>query len=155
MKKGFDCANDASAMLQMFITTDKMHRALFERKIGSIGVHRSQHRVLMFLAKNRDTALSQKDIAEEFKISPAAVAVTLKRLEAEGYITRNVYKDDNRVNNVHITDKAMTIVNQTMEYASELERQIFRDFSPEELASFGECLEKMQRAMQDEKIHAQ
>ncbi len=137
------------ALIQTFICTDYMHRRLFERKMASIGVHRSQHRILMYLAENRKEAVSQKDIAARFDISPAAITVTLKKLEAGGYITRCALKNDNRVNLVTATDKALAVVEKTKQFSDELEEVIFRQFSDDELERFAESLEKMQKAMHE------
>ena len=43
--------------------------------------------ILMYLTRCTTTP-SQKDIAKHFEISAAAVAVSLKKLEAGGYIKR-------------------------------------------------------------------
>lgn len=137
-----------SRVIQTFILTDKMHHATVDKKMASIGIHRSQHLILMFLAQNRDARISQKDIADNFHISPAAVAVTLKKLEAGGYITKTVLETDNRVNTINITDKALALVEKTMAFSDELEQYVFKDFSPQELEIFCACLEKMQLALQ-------
>ena len=136
-----------STVLRSFIMTDRIHRRLFEKKMASIGVHRSQHRILMYLFKKQPEAPSQKEIAEQFDISPAAIAVTLKKLENAGYITRTSPQNDNRVNTVIATDKARAVVEKTREYSEELEKVIFAGFSDEELNAFEKSLEKMQKAM--------
>lgn len=138
-----------SSALQMFMTTDKLHRKLFESKVSDLGVHRSQHRVLMFLAENKDYSPSQKEIAEKFNISPAAVAVTLKKLENGGYITKTVFDKDNRINNVSITPKAMDVVKKTCAFSAEIEKMAFKDFTDEDLKIFCGYLEKMQRAIEE------
>lgn len=142
--------NCPGSALQMFMTTDKLHRKLFEAKVSQLGVHRSQHRVLMFLAENKDYSPSQKEIAERFNISPAAVAVTLKKLQASGYITKTVFDKDNRINNVSITPKAMEVVKKTRECASEIEKEIFKNFSEKDLEIFCGYLEKMQTALEED-----
>ena len=58
-----------STVLRSFIMTDRIHRRLFEKKMASIGVHRSQHRILMYLFKKQPEAPSQKEIAEQFDIN--------------------------------------------------------------------------------------
>ncbi len=135
------------ALIQAFICTDQMHRRLFERQMAKIGVHRSQHRILMYLAANRDKELSQKDIAETFDISPAAITVTLKKLESGGYITRKAHRYDNRVNTVSVTEKALSVVETTKRFSEDLEEVVFAGFSDDELNTFSTLLNKMQSAM--------
>ena len=76
----------------MFMKTDRLHRKAFEGLVSRLGIHRSQHIMLMHLAKDEGT--SQKALAEHLQISDAAVAVTIKKLEAgEGCVrTRQVQK---------------------------------------------------------------
>lgn len=141
--------------LNLLIRTDKMHKKLFETKFSNIGVYRSQHKILMYLAQNNKCS-SQKEIAEKFCISPAAVAVLLKKLEANGWIEKTVFDQDNRVNNVKITDKGINLIENTKIQAQEIENNIFNEFSQEEINAFCRCLEKMsisiQRYLSDENI---
>ena len=45
-----------------FMQTDKMHRKLCEKKIGSLGIHRSQHIMLMVLS-HFDRGVTQKELS--------------------------------------------------------------------------------------------
>ncbi len=135
-----------SEALQLFITTHKLHKQYFDRRMSDIGIHSSQHRILMYLSQNKD-GISQKEIAEHFNISPAAVAVSLKKLENEGYILRETQKADNRINNVFLTSKANEVVKKTIEYANAIEEQIFEEFSEKDLEVFCEYLSKMQNTI--------
>ena len=73
--------------IHAFISADILHRRSIEKWATDAGMHRSQHRMLMYLNKCENTP-AQKDLANHFDISPAAVAVTLKKLESDGYIER-------------------------------------------------------------------
>ena len=61
--------------------------ANIEKQFGDTGLHRSQRRMLMHLSRF-ETMPSQRRIADDFDVSPACVARTLKSLAGEGYITR-------------------------------------------------------------------
>lgn len=65
--------------------------------------------ILMYLYRCKDKT-SQKDIAAHFEISAAAVAVSLKKLEAGGYIKRKCSENDNRFNEIEITERGKEIV---------------------------------------------
>lgn len=136
-----------SAVIQMFCAADKLHRRLYEEKFADLGVHRSQHRILMYLAEDKDYFPSQKEIAERFDISPAAVAVALKKLEKDGYIKKTVFHRDNRVNNVALTEKAMKIVDKTILCTKEIEKMIFDDFTDSEIVQFSTMMGKMQNTI--------
>ena len=71
----------------MLIHVLHMHRAAAEKASEDIGLYRSQHMMLKYLI-HLPYEPTQKQIAEALEISPAAVTVTLKKLESGGYISR-------------------------------------------------------------------
>ena len=76
-----------TSVLRSFILTDRMHRRLFESKMAGIGIHRSQHRVLMYLFKHLPDAPSQKELAEHFDISKPSLSHHLATLKNAGLVT--------------------------------------------------------------------
>ena len=131
-----------STMLKMSCVI-RLHRAIFEKYISSLGIHHSQHHLLVYIAKHGEVQ-SQKHIAEKFGITPAAVARTLKGLEADGYIERTNIEDDGRLNKIIITEKGKDIVRKSHIMFSETDISIFEDFSEEDLMIFNSYLDKMQ-----------
>lgn len=120
-----------------------LHRTTFERNISKLGIHHSQHYILVYIAKNKEIA-SQKMIAEHCGITPAAVARSLKTLETEGYIERANVENDSRFKKIVITDKGREIVKKTHQMFKEVDESLFADFSDEDIAAFNEYLDKMQ-----------
>ena len=111
-------------------------------KIKEFGVHRSSHRILMYLSR-KDTPTSQKDIAREFDISAAAVAVSIKKLESEGFILRYCDKNDSRTNIIELTEKGQDVVDKTKNIISELDAAMFENFTDEEIAGFSDYLSRL------------
>ena len=128
--------------IEMMIRTDHMHRAMIDSRVKEIGIHRTQHRILMRLARC-GTLPSQKELAEHLDITPAAVCGALKKIEEGGYVERTL-GHDNRFNELSITDKGRELVNLTREMFSEADRSMFDGFSDEELDSYITSLEKLQ-----------
>ena len=137
-----------------FIMANITHRRAIDRWAISLGVdpesanagiHRGQHRMLMYLSKCKTTP-SQKDLAKHFEISPAAVAVSLKKLESEGYIKREKCSErsDSRFNEIKITELGRTVVSESCKYFRHVDSQAFKGFSDEELALFTSLLERVQ-----------
>ena len=85
--------------IHIYMSTDRLRRKLFDRTVKSLGIHHTQHRFLMYISR-KDGVINQKQIAQRFEISPAAVVGTIKKLESNGYITRTVSESDNRYNDV-------------------------------------------------------
>ncbi len=121
----------------------RLHRTVFERNISKMGIHHSQHHLLMYIAHVEEVK-SQKEIADKFGISPAAVARSLKTLEAEGFIERTSTVGDNRFNKISITEKGKEIVNKSHIMFKETDESIFEDFSDEDVVKFNEYLERIQ-----------
>lgn len=131
--------------IHSFICANITHRRAIERWANDAGMHRSQHRMLMYLSKC-DVTPSQKDLAKHFDISPAAVAVTLKKLEADGYIERGKCSEraDSRFNEIKITELGRQATVQSRKYFYHVDNEALKDFSDAELDLFISLLERMQ-----------
>ncbi len=106
--------------------------------------------MLLYLSKQESTP-SQKELAKRFEISPAAVAVTLKKLEADGYIERGKSTEttDSRYNEIRITEHGRQASLQSRKYFSHVDSEAFKDFSDEELELFTALLSRMQNNLRD------
>lgn len=131
-----------SRAINMMIKTDHMHRALIDSRVGALGIHRTQHRILMHLAR-QESLPSQKELAKHLDVTPAAVTGALKKIEQDGYVERTL-GHDNRYNELHITEKGRAVVNKTRLEFSEVDAAMFEGFSDEELDLYISCLEKLQ-----------
>ena len=130
------------AIQHRFMCINRMHRATVDMRMSATGIHRSQHMILMYLYKNNEK-ISQKDIAKHFEISAAAVAVSLKKLEAGGYIERNCSKNDNRYNEIQITDKGKDIVDFSHSLFEEIDTQTFDGINEQEKQTLVNLLDKI------------
>ena len=135
--------------IHKFMCTDRQRRKCFERKVRELGIHHTQHRVLMHIARSEGT-VNQKQIAEKFDVSPAAIAGVIKKLESNGYITRETLESDNRYNQVKITEKGKEIIDNTRSVFDKLDVQSFKYFSNEDIDKFMELLDKMKTALSEE-----
>lgn len=128
--------------IEMMIKTDHMHKALIETRVSELGIHRTQHRILMHLAR-KGTLPSQKEIADHLNVSPAAITFALKKIEKDGYIEKTP-GIDNRYYEVRITEKGRDMVKLTHKIFSETDKSIFNGFSETELEIYISFLEKLQ-----------
>ena len=134
---------------RLFIRTDRMHRKCVERFSEEIGVHRSQHFVLMRIADMGGTA-SQKELARCLEISPAALTVTLRKLESGGYLEKKPTEGDGRSNVVTLTDRGRQVRELSTERFSAIDARMFDGFSDGELAVLVGFLERMQNNLRAE-----
>lgn len=148
MGKRSECAWPTAASpypdtVRLLIRVMRRHHACVERRIGDMGIHHSQHRMLMHLVRQDRDVPSQRELAETMGISPAAVTSTLKRLEKEGYIARTITDRDNRRNEIRITEEGLSKVMEGREIFESADRAMFEGFSPEELSAFTAYLRRI------------
>lgn len=128
----------------LLISANREHKCMVENYVEQTGLHRSQHHLLMILSKYANVP-SQKEIAERLGISPAAVAVTLKKLEKNGYIERCAAVSDNRYNEIRLSEKGKSVVEYTKNTFYSMDKAVFADFSEDDLRQFSEFMEKIRQ----------
>lgn len=128
-------------IVNLFRRSDQVIRSSIECRVKDTGLHRSQHRILMILGKHPDC--SQTMLARKLEVSPAAVAVALKKLEKSGYIERQSVESDNRMNHVVVTSKGMEAIRRSCVYFQEVENALLDGFSEEELDMIEQFLKKL------------
>lgn len=112
---------------------DHEHRRIIMQLVQQCtGISHSQHLLLMVLA--HANFRSQKEIATRLNISPAAVTMSLKKLESEGYITKNTNPKDTRFNFVTLTEKGEGVVSFSRQLFADIDHELFEGFNEEELS---------------------
>lgn len=141
---------DAREVLYKLIQTNRLHRRVIERRSENLGLHCSAHRMLFYISRE-DTVPSQKILAEALKISPAAVANTLKKLETDGYIERVKCKDssDSRANSVTVTERGRIAVSESEKYFRYVDTAALSGFTDGEIDTFVYMLEKIQKNLNE------
>ena len=139
---------DTRQILHEFIGVTRYHRRAFENAVRGMGIHHSGHRILMFLAQNEGTP-SQKEIAERFEITPAAVTGTLKKLEKEGYILRSVDEIDTRLNRIQVTEKGYAVFEKTHTLFGSVDEAMLEGFSDAEREILYNYLIRMKKNLTD------
>lgn len=130
----------------------RLGQAMSTRRLSDTGIYRSQHQTLVYLAKHPE--VSQREIAAVFSVSTATMAVTLKKLEAAGYIERSVSRTDNRQNCVRLTEKGLAVIEESAAVFREIQREMFAGFTEEEkrrmLKDFQRLAENLERLQEEE-----
>ena len=131
--------------IDLFKRTNRLHMRVFDKYVDTREVRRRPHHILNYLYyKNKnDVAVCQKEIAEHFEISTAAVAVTLKKLESMGFVQKSVNPNDSRFNSISITQDGIEVIERTRSAFWRIDTAMFEDMTDDELSMFSACLEKM------------
>lgn len=127
-------------ILEKYVFSVKLYRMYLERELNCSGVYRSQHQLLMYISQFPNA--SQRDIATHQHVSTATVAVSLKKLEKGGYISRVMDEDDNRFNQIRITEKGKEVVDGGVQVFQKAEQALFESFTEEELCLFESFLDR-------------
>lgn len=106
------------------------HRKVVEKRICSFGIHPSQHHLLMHISENG--SCTQNSIADAMEVSPATVAVSLKKLEKGGYIEKCCLPEDGRSKLIALTSKGEDVVEQSKRLFEEVDRKMFCSITEEQ-----------------------
>ena len=128
--------------IELMIHTMRLHHRIVEKRIEGMGVHHSQHRMLMLLSRMGKSA-SQKDIADAMDVSPACVARTLKQLSAAGLVDR-AGGADGRCNEVSLLPEGRRVVEDSLAVFHEIGSEMFRGVTGEELTALHGTLRRIQ-----------
>ena len=130
-----------SSAIGSMIHTNRMHRRAIESIVEQTGIHHSQHRILMHLSHGGEH-FSQKELAEHFGVSAAAITAAIVKLEREGYVERTAA--DGRKNEIKITDKGKNIVEHSERHFERIDEMLFDGFTDDEIELYRSFLDRMQ-----------
>ncbi len=133
----------ARETIHTLLTTMRGHHRIFDAVRVRTGLGRTAHRMLMILSDTPD-GCAQARLAEVLEISPAAVTVMLKKLEAEGYIQRTANPTDSRLNTTELTEKGKVIVGESHKTFAEIDNTVFDGFTATEMETLNGFLQRMQ-----------
>ena len=142
-------ARQAGSMLHWL---SRKHMQYCENKFQSIGIPPGQVPILLELGKHGQ--LSQRDLAQKVRVTPATISGTLKRLERSGIIERTGMRDDARVSLVSLSQAGKTLLEEAggvFQDADELLIAGFTEQETQELLSFiRRMLENVQNGLKRE-----
>jgi DNA-binding MarR family transcriptional regulator len=85
---------------------------------------------------------SQKELAAAFEVTPAAIAMSLKKLEAKGLIERVVAMEDNRVNLISISEEGKAVMERNRALFESTDAAMLEGVNDEEIAMVSAILDK-------------
>lgn len=134
--------NPEKRAIHKLLKVNRLQKSLAEKTMHTVGLHRSQHMLLIYL-KNCATPPTQKEIAKDFDVTSAAVAMSLSKLEAKGLVERVVSETDKRYNYVKISEKGVQVLNSTREMFDSIDKGMFVDISESEIETITAICEKL------------
>ncbi len=141
--KKSNCVNQSvnKEIVHQIIGFAMKHRKIMQNHLDETGVYQAQHHLLMMISRNQNA--SQKDLALSMDVSAATIAVSLKKLEKGGYITKEMDEGDNRLNQITITEKGNQVVEQSKQIFEATDGRVFEGFTEEEKQTLSSLLRKL------------
>ncbi|GLI06117.1 MarR family transcriptional regulator [Paenibacillus tyrfis] len=110
-------------------------------RLKAHGIGKGQHIFLNALYK--EDGLSQEELSSYLKIDKGTTAKALKKLEAQGYVLRQVREEDKRSYRVFLTEKAWRIKDEVRGVLTDWRHILSDGLTEEEQRLALELLEKM------------
>ena len=122
-------------------------QAAIQAELAAAGLGEVGHPMLLCLLGQWDSAgtgvNAQRELARLLKVSPAAVATSLKSLERTGYIRREQGRGDARCNRVLLTGKGRRATEECLACLRRVSRRMYAGLTPEEQAVLRSCCLRM------------
>jgi MarR family transcriptional regulator, organic hydroperoxide resistance regulator len=107
-----------------------LHHARAEQLLEALGLYRGQPPVLYTLWKRE--GMTQAELAENLRVTPATMTRMLQRMEKTGFISRRPDEADQRITRVYLTDAGRAVRSELEGGWARMEAETFAGFSAEE-----------------------
>ena len=129
--------------IYLLVLANYATRTRVEQVLKPFGLTGLQYSILSVVA--RKEGLSSADLSRRFYATPQNMGQLLAGLEARGFVRRQEDASNRRVLRVELTEEGGRLVRLGGEAMAELEAEIYKDFSEEELAAFRASLQRLTR----------
>ncbi len=133
---------DISEAIRLSWEMHSLHKQCMSRLLYNQSIHFGQP-PLLFALKQQGGTCNQKDLAKELKVSPAAIAVSLKRMEKAGLVLRIQNPNDLRSNRVELTERGLHAAEQARLNMRKVMEKAFSSFSDEDYDQFISLYQQM------------
>ncbi|GKX30501.1 hypothetical protein SH1V18_29810 [Vallitalea longa] len=128
---------------------DRTHEKVKLKVLGEQGnLFHTDTRIISFLARNNDKEIYQKDIEHFLSLTAPTVSNKLRTLEEKGLIKRVYSKEDTRLKQVILTEKAIDIDKRMTSEIAIFENRITRVLSEKEQDQLIHTLNKIKQEFQ-------
>ena len=110
---------------------DGLHKKEIKARFDKYGLYPGQPYMLRIVYEN--PGMTQVELAEKLRITPASVAVSTKRLEKQGFIEKKDDEYNLRINKLLLTDLGNKTVVNIQEEFDAIDRKLFTNVNEEEM----------------------
>lgn len=109
----------------------------------------TQIQIIGYIHHSPKGDIFQKDIETKYSIRRSTATGILQLMEKNGLITREPVEYDARLKKIVLTEKALVVSRQAHLNISDLEKQLTKGMSAEELAVFRSLISKMKANLEE------
>ncbi|MDD2534687.1 MAG: MarR family winged helix-turn-helix transcriptional regulator [Eubacteriales bacterium] len=121
----------------------QLHRSRLYRVAMSRGLYIGQPALLLTL--KQQGICSQTELAEALNVTTPSIAVSVKRLEKGGMITKTINEKDNRYNQIELTDEGKKSARVCEDIFEAINTKMFNGFSKDELTQVNALFDRMRQ----------
>lgn len=108
-----------------------MHIGVGRRSMACISA-----RCLYWISLRANPGCTQVQVADHLRVSPASIALSTKRLQKAGYLTKEVDAENLRCKRLYISEEGQRVCAMCRERLDQIDAVAFQGFSEEELEAF-------------------
>ena len=116
----------------------RLLRTIFDRRVKTLGLTRSQWWVLQHVFRNHGA--TQSELAEALEVEKATLGRLLDRLADKGWIRRQADAGDRRAKRIYLTEEGEPAMKAMRAAAADLRREAFAGLSAQEREHLIDCL---------------
>lgn len=132
---------DYKHISQNLMELECYRRYLTHVLLRNSGIYFGQPPIIKYLCENG--TCTQNELAKAMNVSPASVAVSVKRMQKSGLIDKVCDENDLRCNKISITEKGRELDALINSRFDELDKKMYGGFTEEELIRFNSYIERI------------
>lgn len=106
--------------------------------------------ILGYLLQNADREVYQRELEEEFSITRSTASKVVNLMEKKGLVERKTAEHDARMLKLALTEKAEALALSMRRESENLSRILTRDFTPTEIETMYDYIERMKKNLREE-----
>jgi MarR family transcriptional regulator for hemolysin len=125
--------------------TARKWRSKLDQRLRPLGLSQAQWVALIHLSRGGEPMV-QKELAERIGIEGPTLVRLLDRMARDGWIVRRDSDADRRAKTVHLTDRAVTVIDEIQTIAGQLRRDLLKSIPVGDLETCASVLRRIQAA---------
>lgn len=135
---------DAFIPFRLSVTSNLVSETIASTYQALFGLSIPEWRLIAVIAE--DAGTTQQQVGRRTRMDKVTVSRATIALVDRGLVERRPHASDRRSQSLHLTNSGRDLYAAVAPKALELERRIFADFDPRDVAAFGEMLLRVQQA---------